>query len=105
MLSNAIVNSITVKPVYNEQIAQNRSLKTSFCYNQSIFKEIYAIGENDVLSYNREFVITESVINGFNCILKSVSSNYWFANLFVKELVKYLFKQNNLTIRKIYIFY
>ncbi len=49
--------------------------KASFRYNRSIFKEIlnnfkeiYAIGENDVLRYNRELVITEFVINGFNCI-------------------------------------
>jgi hypothetical protein len=63
-----IENQNTVKPVYNEQIGQKRSLKTSFRYNRSIFKQIYAIGVNDVLSYNREFVITEWVINGFNCI-------------------------------------
>ncbi len=43
-------------------------VKSEFRYNRSIFKEIYAIGVNDVLSYNREFVITEFVINGFNCI-------------------------------------
>jgi hypothetical protein len=44
--------SYTVKPVYNEQIGQKRSLKVSFRYNRSIYKEMYAIGENDVLSYN-----------------------------------------------------
>jgi hypothetical protein len=30
-----------------------RSLKAGFRYNRSIFKEMYAIGENDVFSYKR----------------------------------------------------
>jgi hypothetical protein len=55
----------TVKPVYNKQ--PKLSLKASFRYNQSIYKEIYAIGENYVLRYKWEFVITEFIINGFNC--------------------------------------
>ncbi len=36
-------------------------------YNRSIYKEIYAIGQNDMIRYKWEFVITEFVINGFNC--------------------------------------
>jgi hypothetical protein len=28
---------------------------------------MYAMSENDVLSYEQQSVITESVINGFNC--------------------------------------
>ncbi len=43
-------------------------VKSEFRYNRSVYEEIYAIGQNDVLSYKREFVITESVINGFNCM-------------------------------------
>ncbi len=46
---DTISDEITVKPVYNEQV----SAKVSFRYNQSFNKEMYAIGENDVLSYNR----------------------------------------------------
>jgi hypothetical protein len=43
--------------------------KASFRYNRSIYKEIYAIGENDMIRYKRELVITEFFINGFNCIV------------------------------------
>ncbi len=57
-------NYCTVKPVYNEQV----SLKASFYYNRSIYKEIYAFGANDMLRYKRQFVITESAINRFNRI-------------------------------------
>jgi hypothetical protein len=59
----------TVKPVYNEQFgaAKSVTLKASFRYNRSVYKEIYAIGENDMIRYKRELVITEFVINGFNC--------------------------------------
>jgi hypothetical protein len=62
----------TVKPFYYEQkvrCGQKRSLKAGFRYNRSIFKKIYAIGENDALRYNRELVITEFVINGYNCTI------------------------------------
>ncbi len=64
-----ILKITTAKPVYNEQIGQKRSLKSIFRYNRSIFKQIYAIGENNVLSYNQKFAITDFVIIGFNCII------------------------------------
>jgi len=52
----------------NWSVRPKAFVKREFSYNRSIFKEIYAISENDVLRYNREFVITEFVINGFICI-------------------------------------
>jgi hypothetical protein len=50
----------------------NIELKASFRYNRLIYKEIYAIGENDVLSYKRVFVITESVIKGLTVITQTL---------------------------------
>ncbi len=44
-----ILNQYIVKPVYNEHFAAAKSFRN----NRSIYKEMYAIGENDVLSYKR----------------------------------------------------
>jgi hypothetical protein len=41
-------------------------LKSEFYYNSSIYKEIYAIDENDMLRYKRQFVINEFIKTEFN---------------------------------------
>ncbi len=56
-----------VKPVYNEQIGQKRSLKASFRYKRSIFEEMYAIGENDALRYK-----TSSIYYGLRASVTTI---------------------------------
>ncbi len=52
-----------------------RSLKESFRYNRSIYKEMYAIGKNDIIGYKRELFITELCINVFNCTKMRIDLN------------------------------
>ncbi len=60
----------------NHSIFGGNSLKASFRYNRSIHKVIYRISANHMVRYKRQFVITERVINGFDC--RKFCLNYKF---------------------------
>jgi hypothetical protein len=53
------LNKLQLNLLITNRCGQKRSLKASFRYYQLIYKEIYAIGQNYMIRYKRQFVITE----------------------------------------------
>ncbi len=60
-----------------------KSIQSGISYNRSLYNEIHSIGANDMIPYKRGFLITEFLINGFDCIIIIIITN-WDCNLGVQ---------------------